>query len=381
VTQTVPGASTQDRKYLVDPVNPTGYAQVVAELREISGSDVLQRGYLIGHRVLAQISGGGTAHHLLADGRGSTRGLATESATIAEAYDYDAYGNTLDTGTMAGAAGTPLLYNGEWHDANANMQYLRARWYDSGVGRFNRLDPFAGVLDNPLTLHKYAYAHGDPVNGIDPSGMITLAEVLNSTAIVASLGGLSGGIIVALAGGAVGDIARGAIFGAVAGAIISLALASGRGPDVLGAGFLGGLANFIIDAIGDQLRMVSGKLPLGGAPSSAKYLNSFLRGFAVASAEAFFNPSGSFGRVAIASAIVFSASFIDAIGNGNWGIWRATTDAMIAAAIGLILNPSVIATLRPGGRELAESVAASVSRMGAFALTTEIGLLLHVYTP
>lgn len=208
VTRTVPGASTQDRKYLVDPVNPTGYAQVVAELREISGSDVLQRSYLIGHRVLAQISGGGTAHPLLADGRGSTRGLATESATIAEAYDYDAYGNTLDTGTMAGAAGTPLLYNGEWHDANANMQYLRARWYDSGVGRFNRIDPFAGVLGNPLTLHKYGYAHGDPVNGSDPSGLFTLREVTAGIAVTSVLSGIINSAV---------GYARGGIRGAVAG--------------------------------------------------------------------------------------------------------------------------------------------------------------------
>jgi len=36
--------------------------------------------------------------------------------------------------------------------------------------RFNRLDPFFGRLNDPLSLHKYLYVHGDPIRGIDPTG-------------------------------------------------------------------------------------------------------------------------------------------------------------------------------------------------------------------
>jgi hypothetical protein len=50
------------------------------------------------------------------------------------------------------------------------MQYLRARYYDQNNGRFNRLDPINGNAGDPQSLHKYAYAHGNPVMGIDPSG-------------------------------------------------------------------------------------------------------------------------------------------------------------------------------------------------------------------
>ncbi len=49
--------------------------------------------------------------------------------------------------------------------------YLRARYYDLSNGRFNRLDPFAGNMGDSQSLHKYAYVHGDPVQGIDPSGL------------------------------------------------------------------------------------------------------------------------------------------------------------------------------------------------------------------
>lgn len=50
------------------------------------------------------------------------------------------------------------------------MQYLRARYYDSTNGRFNRLDPYSGNRNSPLSFHKYGYVHADPLNGIDPSG-------------------------------------------------------------------------------------------------------------------------------------------------------------------------------------------------------------------
>jgi len=36
--------------------------------------------------------------------------------------------------------------------------------------RFNRSDPFFGNVQDPLSLHKYLYVHGDPVSLSDPAG-------------------------------------------------------------------------------------------------------------------------------------------------------------------------------------------------------------------
>ncbi|MFY9259107.1 MAG: hypothetical protein WAO71_01215, partial [Gallionella sp.] len=47
---------------------------------------------------------------------------------------------------------------------------------DVNTGRFTGLDPFAGNPSQPITLNKYAYAGGDPINGTDPSGLVTLGE-------------------------------------------------------------------------------------------------------------------------------------------------------------------------------------------------------------
>lgn len=39
------------------------------------------------------------------------------------------------------------------------------------TGRFNRLDPFFGNSQDPQSFHKYLYVHGDPIQGVDPSGL------------------------------------------------------------------------------------------------------------------------------------------------------------------------------------------------------------------
>jgi len=71
--------------------------------------------------------------------------------------------------TTAATALTSILYSGQW-TMKSGQQYLRARFYDPASGTFNRLDPFAGNLADPQSLHKYLYAHGNPVAFSDPSG-------------------------------------------------------------------------------------------------------------------------------------------------------------------------------------------------------------------
>jgi RHS repeat-associated protein len=110
-----------------------------------------------------------------------------------ELYSYDAFGNAL--GFDPSNALTEFLYSGEQFDSKIGQQYLRQRYYDPSTGRFNRLDPFFGNLNDPLSLHKYLYTHGDPINGIDPTGCWTLAGFVG--AIGARLG-ISGSSISAI---------------------------------------------------------------------------------------------------------------------------------------------------------------------------------------
>ena len=180
--------STETTDYLIDPANHTGYAQVLEETID-DGSQVDRISYTIGDDVLAEtvstdIGEGGTpslgdAQYLIYDGHGSVRHRAdingsgdlneyTSSQSIEyNTYQYDAYGNSLIPQTTDG-----LGYAGEMWDNDAQHYYNRARWYNPSNGRFNRVDPFGGNNADPQSLHKYLYAHANPVNGIDPSGKL-----------------------------------------------------------------------------------------------------------------------------------------------------------------------------------------------------------------
>lgn len=82
-------------------------------------------------------------------------------------YEYDAYGNHW---TAEGTTPNNMLYQGEEWDPDLSLLYLRARYMNPLTGRFASRDPEDGWLTNPITLHKYLYAGGDPVNGGDPTG-------------------------------------------------------------------------------------------------------------------------------------------------------------------------------------------------------------------
>ena len=181
--QTINGI-TQNRYFLLDSGH-TGYSQVFEETSTLGGN--LVRSYVLGDDVLSQ-NVGGVNSHLLYDGHGSTRQLAGDDGAVSANYAYDAYGKMPggNPNVTDKQSATDLLYAGEQFDPGLQMEYLRARYYDQNTGRFNRLDPFEGNSEDPQSLHKYAYAHCDPVNGIDPTGRM-LITILCSMSIQNSI--------------------------------------------------------------------------------------------------------------------------------------------------------------------------------------------------
>jgi RHS repeat-associated protein len=110
------------------------------------------------------------------DGLGSTRLLTDAQGNVLNAYDYDAFGETIN---QSGTATNQYLFAGEQFDPGLGDYYLRDRFYDPGMGRFSRADTFQGVLRSPITAHKYLYANNNPITLIDPSGFfaISLGEI------------------------------------------------------------------------------------------------------------------------------------------------------------------------------------------------------------
>ncbi len=109
---------------------------------------------------------------------------------------YGAFGNLIGS---TGSTNNSYGFAGEQFDSGLDQYYLRARYYDQSSGRFTRRDDYEGRLGEPLTLHKYLYANGNPVNGIDPTGLYTLGEVNAAESIRNILAGIqieSGGYLI-----------------------------------------------------------------------------------------------------------------------------------------------------------------------------------------
>ena len=55
-------------------------------------------------------------------------------------------------------------------DPAFQFHYLRARWYNPKSGRFLERDSLFGTATVPGSLHRYAYAHNNPLVYHDPTG-------------------------------------------------------------------------------------------------------------------------------------------------------------------------------------------------------------------
>jgi RHS repeat-associated protein len=186
MAKTVNGTTT---KYLVDDLNPTGYAQVVEEL--VNGS--VQRTYTYGLQRISQnqlVSGNWTASFFNYDGFGSVRMLTDATGAVTNTYDYDGWGNIVSS---TGSTPNLYLYRGEQYDPDLQLYYLRARYFNPLTGRFLTKDPLNGQIFDPRTLHKYLYAGGDPINAIDPSGRQDMVEYQVTLIKGGSLPGASAG--------------------------------------------------------------------------------------------------------------------------------------------------------------------------------------------
>lgn len=163
--------------FFTDENNPTGFSQVVEEYTQ-SGNSVptLSTVYAYGLDLISkrEIVTGDVKFYGM-DGHGSVRFLTDNSGSITDRYDYDAFGILIN---QTGSSANNYLYAGEQFDPDLNLYYNRARYLDVDRSRFRSMDPFGGNFFEPITLHRYLYANGNPVGNIDPSGERTLVQLM-----------------------------------------------------------------------------------------------------------------------------------------------------------------------------------------------------------
>jgi RHS repeat-associated protein len=110
----------------------------------------------------------------VSDHQSTTRALVDATGSITDTFGYLPYG---EVNQRSGNTQTAFQYTGE-PQAAGGLTYLRARFVDPRQGRFLGMDAFEGRMNDPMSLHRYIYAHLDPVRNIDPSGLATLFDVV-----------------------------------------------------------------------------------------------------------------------------------------------------------------------------------------------------------
>ena len=115
-----------------------------------------------------QVDASGTPLYFVHDETGSTRALLAADGGTAATFIYSDYGRLISS---TGAASTPLLFGGGYHDDATGFTYLVARYYDPATAQFVTVDPALAVTGQP-----YGYADADPVDNTDPLGLLTVND-------------------------------------------------------------------------------------------------------------------------------------------------------------------------------------------------------------
>ena len=120
---------------------------------------------------------GATLNWFLPDLHGDVAGsLDASEATVVNAIRYDAYGQTITTGSAgAGAVGEKAWkYQGRLDVSptalGTPLYDMSARFYSPGAGVFTQLDSSLGGAQDPLSMNRFLYAEANPATLIDPTG-------------------------------------------------------------------------------------------------------------------------------------------------------------------------------------------------------------------
>jgi RHS repeat-associated protein len=177
IRRTTDGASTQ---FLVDANR--AYSKVIEETS--NGGNAI---YHYGNELISRIESTGVYYHH-ANHQQSVTSITDAQGIVIATRGYDAFGVRLEDSFDDLS---PFGFTGEYTDDATGNVYLRARHLDPIDGQFLSEDPFAGVREDPTSLHRYQYAHGNPVAYTDPSGEFTLTQTIVTVGLVGGLLGVS----------------------------------------------------------------------------------------------------------------------------------------------------------------------------------------------
>jgi len=115
----------------------------------------------------------GKVYYVHNDPLGTPQALTDESGTVVWKADYDPFGKATVNEDPDGDGNRVTLnvrFPGQYYDQETGLHYNYFRYYDPATGRYLASDPI-GLRGS---LNTYAYVDANPINAIDPSGLVKL---------------------------------------------------------------------------------------------------------------------------------------------------------------------------------------------------------------
>jgi len=133
----------------------------------------------------------GVSRHYHFDGQGNTLALTDDNGDVTDTFAYNASGDVTE---RTGTTPTPYQYHGQqgyYQDSETSDYHVQRRELDPSQGRWISADPL-GFIDG---MNVYLYVKNNPVNKIDPSGMVVQEAVCSTTTPISAGTGAPGGDI------------------------------------------------------------------------------------------------------------------------------------------------------------------------------------------
>jgi RHS repeat-associated protein len=108
-------------------------------------------------------TGDATMYYYHNDHLGTPKRLTDVSGTVVWAANYEPFGNVLES---VASVSNNLRFPGQYFDQETGLHYNVFRDYDPAIGRYVQSDPI-GLIGGTNT---YAYALGNPITHVDPTG-------------------------------------------------------------------------------------------------------------------------------------------------------------------------------------------------------------------